>query len=254
MPWRFHTQMPGHLDSVVALHHALVELDQAQQRLHGIPDWMQELHDEHSSKKAEIEQSEQALTDVGKERRSAEGHVEEAREKLKRYQKQINEVSTQREYGALLQEIDTVKQQINEGEELALAAMERSDQLKGEIETLRKDFVDLDERYAEEYKKWEAEKPGVAQQVEELEARVEALRERLPRNVKRQFDRIAERLEGAPLAPIRQVDSSTGRGPREWHCGACNYRVRPQVVVDIRNNGSLVQCDSCKRILFLEDD
>ncbi len=37
-----------------------------------------------------------------------------------------------------------------------------------------------------------------------------------------------------------------------WSCGACNYRVRPQVVVEIRTQGSLIECDSCKRILFVE--
>ena len=41
---------------------------------------------------------------------------------------------------------------------------------------------------------------------------------------------------------------------REWHCSACNYRVRPQVVVEIRNSDNLVQCDSCKRILFLVEE
>ena len=30
--------------------------------------------------------------------------------------------------------------------------------------------------------------------------------------------------------------------------------VRPQVVVEIRNGDTLVQCDSCKRILFFEEE
>jgi predicted nucleic acid-binding Zn-ribbon protein len=42
-------------------------------------------------------------------------------------------------------------------------------------------------------------------------------------------------------------------GGTMWHCTACNYNVRPQIVVEIRNNGSLIQCDSCKRILYFEE-
>lgn len=244
--------MSGHLETVVALHETVLELNLALERLHGIPDWMRELHDEHTRRKEQIAETEEALERCGQERRAAEGQVEEAREKLKRYQKQINEVSNQREYGALLQEIDTVKQQINEGEELALAAMERADQLKEELAQAREDFQELDQRYAAEQEKWEAEKPGVAQEVAELERKQEDLRQRLPRNVTGLFDRIQERLEGAPLAPVRRVERP-GRGPNEWHCTVCNYRVRPQVVVQLRNQGSLVQCESCKRILYLED-
>ncbi len=241
-----------HLESVVTLQHTLTDLQRARERLAGIPDWMRELHEEHSAVRGEIESLEEAIAAAGRERRESEAEVGEAREKLKRYQQQINSVSTQREYGALLQEIDTVKRQISEGEERGLAAIERAETLGTEVTTRREGFRELDERYSAELAKWEAEKPGVATQVAELEARVETLRTALPRNVLAQFDRLRDRLDGMALAPIRRVERP-GRNPGMWHCGACNYRVRPQVVVEIRNNGRLIPCDSCQRILYLED-
>jgi hypothetical protein len=244
--------MPGHLQLVVELHHTVTDLQAAHERLHGIPDWMRELHEEHAGRNRRIEEMEAAVEAARQQRRLAEGQVEEAREKQRRYQQQINQVSTQREYGALLQEIDTVKQQAGAGEESALAAMEQIDQLNGELAAERESFRELDERYAAEQRKWEAEKPGVAAEVADLEGRVAALREQLPRNVLAQFDRISERLDGGPLATIRRVERP-GRGPIEWHCGACNYRVRPQVVVQVRNSGELVQCESCKRILYIKE-
>ena len=244
--------MTGPLELVVDLYLTTTDLHAARERLHGIPDWMRELHEEHSGRRRRIEEMEAAIEAARAQRRLAEGQVEEAREKQKRYQQQINQVSTQREYGALLQEIDTVKQQAGAGEESALAAMEQIDQLNGELAAERENFRELDERYAAEQEKWEAEKPAVAEEVAALEVRAEELRGRLPRNVVAQFDRISERLEGAPLASIRRVERP-GRGPVEWHCGACNYRVRPQVVVQVRNSGELVQCESCKRILYIEE-
>jgi hypothetical protein len=246
--------MSGHLESVVALHHNLSQLEAARERLDGVPDWMRELHEQYVAARTQIEELEEAIANAASERRAAEGQVEEAREKLKRYQKQINEVSTQREYGALLQEIDTVKQQVSEGEELAFAAMERADALAKELEETKAEFSDLDTRYAEEQQKWEAEKPSVAKEVAELEQRVAGLRGDLPANVVRQFDRIAERLTPPPLAPVRRVERPGSRGPAEWHCGACNYRVRPQILVQIRSQGNMVQCESCKRILYIDDE
>lgn len=244
--------MPGHLDSVVRLQHTLTTLDRARQRLDTVPDWMRELHEEHAGRKAEIEAVEEAIAEAGRARRVAEGEVGEAREKLKRYQQQINQVSTQREYGALLQEIDTVKRLIAEGEERGIGALEQSETLGRELEEKRAAFADLDQRYAAELAKWEAEKPAVAAEVAELESEVAELRGGLPRNVLAQFERLAARHGGVALAPIRRVDRG-GRGPTMWHCGACNYRVRPQVVVLVRNEGILQPCDSCQRILYLED-
>jgi predicted nucleic acid-binding Zn-ribbon protein len=245
--------MNQNLETIVELQRSLTYLRDAEQRLHGIPDWMRELHDEHVARRAEIDILLEVAEEAARERRAAESAVADAQEKLKKYQQQINKVSTQREYGALLQEIDTVKSQIVAFEEQAFSSLERHDQTQRDLAAKREGFRELDERYQAELARWESEKPDVERQVESLRGLVTTLKERLPRPVLAQFERIRERNPGGALAPVRLIERP-GRGPREWHCAACNYRVRPQTVVEIRNSNSLVQCDSCKRILYLEDE
>ncbi len=245
--------MSQYLETIVELQEALDQLAEAKERLHGIPDWMRELHDEHGAKKAEITTLEESAETLAKERRTAEGAIADSQEKLKKFQQQINRVSTQREYGALLQEIDGAKAQIATLEEQAFSGLEKLEQTQRDLAARREGFKELDERYAGEQARWEAEKPAVAERVAELEARIRSLREKLPRGVYSQFERIRDRLGGSALAPIRLLERPGGKGPREWHCGACNFRVRPQVVVEIRNSNDLVQCDSCKRILYLPE-
>lgn len=241
--------MNSNLQHVVELQEAILQLRDAERRLHGIPEWMRELHEEHESRRAEIESLESAVEEAAKDRRTAEAAVSDAQEKLKKYQQQINRVSTQREYGALLQEIDTVKSQIGGFEEQVFSSLERHDQAQKELEQKRHDFRDLAERYAAEQARWDAEKPEIARQSSELRAHIEALRATLPRATLSQFERILERNPTGALAPVRLIEGPR-KGPREWHCGVCNYRVRPQVVVEIGNGEGLVQCDSCKRILY----
>jgi predicted nucleic acid-binding Zn-ribbon protein len=241
------------LETVVELQQAILRIKEAEQRLHGIPDWMRELHDEHAARQAEIDELEQTVEEAGRDRRTAEAAVADSQEKLKKFQQQINRVSTQREYGALLQEIDTVKSQIGGFEEQAYSSLERHDQKQQELEEKREAFRDLAARYAAELARWESEKPAIAQQVATLREQIEDLRRKLPRQVLAQFERILERNPAGALAPVRLIERP-GRGPREWHCGVCNYRVRPQAVVEIRNGDSLVQCDSCKRVLYLEEE
>jgi predicted nucleic acid-binding Zn-ribbon protein len=241
------------LETVVELQQAILRIKEAEQRLHGIPDWMRELHDEHAARKAEIDELEQTVEEAARDRRTAEAAVADSQEKLKKFQQQINRVSTQREYGALLQEIDTVKSQIGGYEEQAFSSLERHDQKQKELEEKQDGFRELASRYAAELARWESEKPAIAQQVTTLREQIEDLRRKLPRQVLAQFERILERNPAGALAPVRLIERP-GRGPREWHCGVCNYRVRPQAVVEIRNGDSLVQCDSCKRVLYLEDE
>jgi predicted nucleic acid-binding Zn-ribbon protein len=211
---------------------------------------MRELHDQHARAREEIAALEAAAETAAHDRRTAEAAAADAQAKLKRYQQQINAVTTQREYGALLHEIDTVKAQIAQHEEAGLAALDRAESAQADLAARREAFQDLDRRYGEELERWEAEKPAVAREVQALTEEIQTLRGRLSRGVLAQFDRIRERYPAGALAAVRRIERGP-RGPQEWHCGACNYRVRPQVVVEIRNAGTLVECDSCKRILYL---
>ena len=241
------------LQNILELQTALSGLREAEKRLHGIPDWMRELHDEHERRKAEIQTTEASAEEAARQRRTAESAVQDAQEKLKKYQQQINKVSTQREYGALLQEIDTVKGQITSQEEQAFSSLERHEQAQKDLEALRESFRETEERYAAEMTRWEAEKPGIARQVEDFKARIADLKKALPRPLVSQFERILDRYPTGAVAAVRLIDRP-GQKQREWHCSACNYRVRPQVIVEIRNGSSLVQCESCKRILFFEEE
>lgn len=245
------TTHPIHV--IVELQQTLSRLRAARTLLEGVPDWMRELHGQHTARKSEIEALEQAVDAAARERRATEAAVEDAQATLKRHQEQIGQVRTQREYGALLQEIDTGKQQIKALEQQVFAAMERQEALQREIASQQQSFAETDVRYVAELARWEGEKPGVVAEAEALATRADELRSRLPRGLLAQFERVYERLQGEALARVHTVERGP-RGPQMWHCGACNYRVRPQSVVEIRNSGALIQCDSCKRILFFDGD
>jgi len=129
--------------------------------------------------------------------------------------------------------------------------MELRDQAEKALGEKRAAFQELNDRYQSELVKWEAEKPAIEEEARELEARQKELEAKLPLAMRSQFYRLIERFAGRATAEIRTVQR--GKGPQTWHCEMCNYRVRPQVVVQIRNQGSILHCDSCKRILYIED-
>jgi predicted nucleic acid-binding Zn-ribbon protein len=245
--------MESPLGTVTELQEALSELRARETQLAGIPGWMQELHDEHSLYQGEITEIEAELEAAGTVRRTAEAEIADYQEKLKTYQEQISSVRNQREYGALLHEIDLVKSAIQQCEERALQALEKQEEDQARLDSKREASTDLDQRYAEAMEKWEAEKPGIASEAEVLRVQVADLESQLPPRVLAIFRRILERHGGEALAPVRKVER-VGKGAQMWHCGGCHYRVRPQAVVQIADQGKIVHCDSCKRILILDQE
>jgi predicted nucleic acid-binding Zn-ribbon protein len=244
--------MPEQLAAIVELQKTLDELKAAEDLLAGIPDWMQELHEEHSQQQATIDSLTAEVEEAAQARRTGEAEIADLREKARHFQEQIALVRNQREYGALLQEIDTAKQQIASREEQALDALATQEEASGRLEQEQESFKDLDARYASELEKWEAQKPEVATKADSLRARIEVLRERISPQVLGHFERVRQHRDGQGLAPVYEVER--GKGPKIWHCGACNYRVRPQAVVAIQTRGSIETCDSCKRILYMAED
>ena len=245
--------MESPLETIVALQRALTELATLDKQLSGIPDWMEELHGRHSARKAEIEQIEATLLEVRTQRRTAEGQVNDLQEKIKTYQEQISRVRNQREYGALLQEIDTAKEQTRGFEEQALEALEAQDENQKRLDEEREAFSELDTQYKEALAKWEQEKPQLAERAEQLRSNVADLEPKIAPGTLNLFHRILQKHNGQALAPVGKSARAT-KGPQNWHCGGCNYRVRPQAVVEITDQGRIVLCDNCQRILFFDGD
>jgi predicted nucleic acid-binding Zn-ribbon protein len=236
------------LDKFRALQTTMSELVQSRSRLDNIPAAMTTLHQEHLERSAEIEKEEASHKEAERTRREAEAAHADAQEKLKHYQQQIGQVTNQREYGALLKEIDLVKTKIKEAEERAIQALETVESAARMLQEQRAAFDDLDRRYKDELEKWESEKPGIAIRAGELEAAATVLRGEIPRNHLTLFERLFQRTGGQAMAEVRKMGVLRSANAM-WHCSACNYNVRPQIVVEIQA-GTFHQCDSCKRILY----
>lgn len=238
------------LDTLNSLQATLREHAQYRSRLDNIPTSMVELHAEHQERRAQIEAEEAIFQDSDRQRREAEAAHADSQEKLKHYQQQISQVTNQREYGALLREIDTVKARIKEAEEKAMRAIDEVDAAKRKLAEGKEAFADLDSRYQAELAHWEAEKPELAAKAAELAEAVAALKSEVPRGQLTLFERILQRNAGEAMAPVRRLVTIRSSNSM-WHCGGCNFNVRPQIIVEIQA-GTLHQCDSCKRILFWE--
>jgi predicted nucleic acid-binding Zn-ribbon protein len=244
--------MARQLDTVVALQQALDQLQVLDESLAGVPPEMRELHDEYTERKAEIDALEAIIAEAETAKRAAEVGMQDCEVKRAHFQEQVNRVKTQREYSAILQEIDLVTAQSRELEDQTLLEMEKQEEAETALGELRGAFETLDAQYAEAAAQWEVDKPGVAQQAETTRAHVADLREEIPNSSRLLFERVRERTNGTTLAEVLAIER-VARGPSMWHCGACHYNVRPQSVVDILNHGKLILCDSCKRILYIAE-
>jgi hypothetical protein len=213
------------------------------QRLEAIPKEMKALDRAESEAQGEFDNVKNERETLSKSRRAGEQELETAGANLRRLNSQLPQVKTNKEYTAMLHEIESHKASVSSLEEKILADMERLDQLaSGEKEAAR---VLEGQR-----KKFEQERAQLASEQGKLEGELaEKLRQReevmasMPREAASVYARVAQGRGGTAVVRIEGTS-----------CGGCFAKLPPQTVNEVRKMEALITCETCGRILVWAQD
>jgi predicted nucleic acid-binding Zn-ribbon protein len=151
------------------------------------------------------------------------------------------DVKTNKEYTAMLHEIEGVEREIRGREDLVLAEMERAENLTAEVQREEQAFKAADE---------EAKTRGREMDEEERKLQAEAARLAAERNA------VAAEIPQAMLDLFERVARHRGTGvseaTKDAMCSQCHVKLRPQMFVDLKRTDELFQCPQCNRILYYE--
>ncbi len=172
-------------------------------------------------------------------------------DRLEKLRGELNSAVNNKQYSALLAELNTVKASRGQLEDRMLAEMEQ-------VEVISKQLADLDVQVAERTKlrgvaqaQLDERKADVGQKLSELEAERQTAAAVIPHEAMTAFDELADAHDGEAMSVIEEVD----RRHREYACGACNMHLPfEQVSLLSSRSDSLVRCPSCGRILFMQDE
>jgi len=206
-----------------------------------VPPELTEVDQAYRERVATVEGLKQRLTQARTELRKAEGDLGEIRERQKKYQAQLRNVQTSREYGAVLNEIDGVDKLLRSTEDTVLS-------LEEEIETTEKDLAGRaeslpreTEEHEEKLKDWRVVQRSIDEELAAAREEIRDLESKIPTRDRVEFRRLLEKKGGLAIVPV--VSNS---------CSACHVKVRPAAIQVLRAGREIVYCDSCKRILYYD--
>jgi hypothetical protein len=187
----------------------------------------------------ELDKSQESLTAELKANQTAFAEISKQSEK---FEKDLHLVTNNKEYNAVLKEIDGAKTKIHALEEDAAkkkAALKEVEHNREEVGTLGKESKSKYQKALSDYRATQKESE---KELTGLNKEREKLAKNVPLRLMRQFTRIADRRSGVGLALCVNAV-----------CQGCNVRVRQNIVDELRRFERLIICESCKRILFFED-
>ena len=180
------------------------------------------------------------LKDNQDARRALEKDVALYQGRLAKFRDQQSAVKTNKEYQALGHEIETAQRDLGGVEEKVIERMVEADVIAADVKQAETVF-------AARRKEIEAEKKRLGDELHAVEASLKAATDARTALLPQMEPRLVATFE--QVARVRKGIAVT-MATRDGLCSVCHVRLRPQVFQQIRHNDSIVQCDSCQRILY----
>jgi len=226
------------LERLIHLQRAESDLRRVEADLLEVPRQKAELEAALAQERGRLEGSREALGQSQKARRQHEADLQDLEAKRSRYKGQLMEVKTNKEYTAMLHEIEGVEREIRSREDQILAEMEKSEGLAAEVKAEEEAFKAAEGRARDGGRALDERARALEGERQRLVGERDAVAATVPDEVLELFQRVA-RLRGVAVAEAR-----------DGMCQVCHLKLRLQMYAEIKHNEEVRQCPACNRILY----
>ncbi len=232
--------MSPDLERLIELQKLETAIADAKDRIAAHPQCMADADARLTSATEALNAARQRFKDNQEARRALEREAAVYQGRLTKFKDQLSAVKTNREYQAMQVEIETAQKELGAAEERLLERMMEGDVRASEVKQ-------ADAALSAEQQTVEAEKQALQEELAATEkalaaatATKAALMGTLDHELVALFTRVAKMRKGVAISTAT----------RDGLCSVCHVRLRPHVFQQVRHNHTIVQCESCQRILY----
>jgi predicted nucleic acid-binding Zn-ribbon protein len=197
----------------------------------------------------QVDSLEQQCLDRRKQADSFELTLKESDERVSKLRGDLHSAKSNKEYSALLTQINTLKADNAKIEDQTLKIMQEIETLKSQAEEISKGMESEQKRLEDVKSNTDEEIQRLTKMKEDLEAQREQAAKDIDPESLAVFDRIAESYDGEAMAPI---EIHGKKPPHSYVCGGCYMGLTPEHANALGVRDEIRTCDNCGRILYLE--
>ena len=198
------------------------------------------VEDALAAEREELKRTQVQMDEVDVDLKSRNAHVSKLRENL-------NTVKTNKEYAAVLSQLNNEKADVTRLESRAYELMAAAEARKQALAE-REEAVQQEVRRLQTLEAQLAQAQGsFAERLAELERQRDAAGERLDQKTLELRHRISERYEGEVMARVIQVHPRR----QEFLCEGCNMSLAAERANALQSRDDVITCDNCGRILHI---
>ncbi|MFA4915418.1 MAG: C4-type zinc ribbon domain-containing protein [Syntrophales bacterium] len=234
--------MREQLSLLIELQKVEIENNVVNTRKKELPHLIIKLDEELESFNADVEKDRKKLDEVNKKHREQEEKLKRGNENLKNSKGRLLTVKTNKEYQAILKEIEITEEKNSEIEDEIISFLEDIDGISTVLKTGEKKLEIQQKQYEQDKKKIEKEMLSLDIDLVACERKINDLRERINNNLLKKYETIKTLNNGLAVASVwKEV------------CDGCHMNMPPQLYNELQKSLDLLSCPNCNRIIYWYD-
>jgi len=188
-----------------------------------------------------VTKAQDKLAQNQKRRRTLEAEIQDIKAHIDKFKHQLGGVKTNKEYSALLKEVEDAQSKIDQKEEVIISEMLNADDIGEEIRKAGLKAEESKEKLSKDKEALILKRKELEKKNKELTQKKEALIPLIPKQQSKLYLEIFKKKNGLPLSPVT-----------DDFCSMCQIRIRPQMLNELKAETQIILCENCGRILYIK--
>jgi len=193
----------------------------------------------------EVKKEEVQLTKVQTDRLELELKTKD--EQIAKLRASLNAAKTNKEYAALLTQLNTTKADSSKVENQILELMKDIEADEAECENIRNQIEQQKQQLEQTRKETEQLATKYQSEIEDIQVEWDQVAKTISADVLQVFKRVADTFDGHAVAVIEQQEGKAGA----YTCGGCFMGIPAESVNLLMTKDDIIRCPNCTRILVL---
>ena len=207
-----------------------------------LPEKIGKMEEDFRLYKENVEQNKRKHDELKAQRAECETKVKKLNDGMTKTKERLLEVKNNKEYQAMLKEIETAEKSRGDIETQIIALMDEMDKLsilvKKDEEILNQATI----KHNEEKKIIEDDLSAVDADTEIWTEKRKGLQESIPKDLLVWYEKVKKRNGGVGVTPVWKAV-----------CSGCQMKIPPQMYNELQRSNELLSCPNCNRIMYFQN-
>ena len=218
------------------------EIVEHRNQLADIPVQIDSEFKELEDKKKILSIAKEEIDTLQKNRKAIESEVQGENDHMAKAKTKLPAVKTNKEYTAILSEVDAIKKKVEGLEDKELEIMEVLEDKQKGLPAIEKKCKEEDSHFQEYKTKKADELDRVTKEMNPLLAKRETVKSQIDTVIFQRYEKVAKSRSGKAVVSLQ-----------ENICQGCFQQILPQMVINVKVGESIHQCSSCLCFLYWEE-